>query len=272
MDISPAPMKQIAKSYLESKNDSWHDPIPGVYHAHSVWWCHRKNWYKRNGYPEEEELPLGLFEMGHKVEDIITMALRHHYGWKFVFQDVPAQEPIEVQVGPYLYEGEIRGATDPAIYGWNAKPRILYEVKSKPGMGDPQKVNTAEHQKMQAAWYASRLGFPEARLVHPGRNNVLAMPETDYIMDPVEITRRAVLAREYFKRQFIMDLRKVPPPGRPFWDKECDYCSFKKQCDKDGGPGTKAEESSYFKEKTADKIAKEDGHGEEGWLADSEEE
>lgn len=84
--------------------------------------CERKLWYSYNNYPAEPPSPkaLRIFELGHKIEDIVVDMLR---GAGLL---VHGQ-----QVSVSLYDGKVKGHIDGIIEGLpeSSKPHLL-EIKS----------------------------------------------------------------------------------------------------------------------------------------------
>lgn len=217
--------REIILRYLESKDNEWHKDEEGVYHASGVWKCFRKTIMSEQF---EEDLPLGLFEMGHKAEDVLEEGLKHHFnenGGNFVWNSIPVKHEVPTPHGPI----SIVGSTDPAVIGYNLQPIRLYECKSSESYttqhGKPPIAD--ETHKHQGGFYAHKLGFPELYIPRPGRSDVLNMPEPDFIIDdPEELERLFHETEEYFAKLHDYRIRGELPPADPFAEKECKYCPF----------------------------------------------
>lgn len=253
METQRLHMRELLRRLLEHEQEDpegggaggWHATIEGLYHASSNGICHRQNWYKRRGYPSNPG-PLGLFKVGHLVEDVVHAALQLNDGEDRVVTQVECLAPLstggfitgrtdslllkEGFTAPALYPGRKNLLMDQVI----DKVEIAYDSKST-GYRDGKAV-TKPTQSHQVAWYAKVLRAPEARIVHPGRNDILDIPEKDSIYGPAEIWKQGSELERYFVAQHELDKKDEVPPTSPRGDKECDWCNFRPQCKADGGP------------------------------------
>lgn len=245
LEINDLPTVEIIRRFV-SKPSAWHKREPGVYHASSVWYCLRRNYYDLSGLPKDEG-PQGLFEMGRRAEAVLMDALVAHYGARFVRNNIPVRYEAPFDPSPDLAAEHdplptppkfvIVGETDPVLFGWNNVVKRIYEAKSSE-IKDKEKNNpTEERHKRQASFYAGQLeteaGWPEVYIVHPGRSDVLNFAET--ILNPGDVQRHYIEAVEYFHQLDKALTDKTLPPAEPKDSGECHWCPFKAKCIQDGG-------------------------------------
>ena len=216
-------MPDILNEFFDSNNSEWHEDEDNVYHASWVWTCMRKRYYT-SVLGLEQSGPMGLFAMGHAVEDVLFKALIKKYGYRFTRNSLP----VLVERDGYTIKGE----TDPAIYDWNMVPKLLYEVKSSRA---GKNTTTGEHHQHQASIYGVKLGFPEIRVVHPDRNDVLNIPKYDTRIDKMMMDALYDESMEWFDTYHGYVTKEQLPPAKPYMKFECKYCDFKDQCRSDGG-------------------------------------
>jgi hypothetical protein len=228
--------RDIVEQHLASRESEWHQDEPNVYHASRVWNCFRKAFYKKRG-EEGEDVPLGLFAMGARAEDVLFEALRDHFGDAFVLTDVPVKEDVETEHGNIA----IVGRTDPVVIGYNGEFLRLYEVKSSESWstGRDDAGSAKPTHTHQAAFYAAKLGIDDVHIPRPGRSDVLEMPSPDFVIpsgDVPELYRETV---EYFVRLHEYVARDELPDPEPRHEKECEWCDVQSLCqaEDDGAEG-----------------------------------
>lgn len=235
MDVEDLPTEEIIRRFV-SQPSKWHEPQAGVYHASSVWYCLRRNYYKETGVPEERPLPHGLFEMGRRAEDVVFDALKAHYGERFVLNSVP----VRWEADGFMVVGE----TDPVLIDWVLFVKRVYEVKSSEVRDKKKRNPTEDRHRHQASFYAGQLSTPagdvmetmnqpEVHIVHPGRSDVLNFRET--VLDPADVDTYYKETLAYFEQLHAALTAKELPPAEPKDKRECGWCPHKAKCLKDGG-------------------------------------
>lgn len=224
MQTERLPIAEVLRRHIMRQNESEakrHEKVPGEYHASQVWKCYRQAVYDWTGVTPTDEPPWGLFHMGKIVEEVGLTALREHYGPNFVHK-VPVK--YEDSRGWRLV-----GESDPVVFGWNNVPECVYEFKSSAAGA---KSTPGSHYKRQAAIYGALLKVEEVRIAQPSRNDILNVGETLLSEDVNKLFSESV---DYFQTLHETLEKQILPPAMPFMDWQCDYCSFKQQCVKDGG-------------------------------------
>lgn len=220
-DSDDPSMRDILETHLEDRDSKWHETKPGVYHASSAGYCKRKAYYRIQGL--DEDLPLGLFRMGEMVEDVVEAALRDEYGERFVKNAVP----VKHDAGEFA----VVGSTDPVVLGYNGDILRVYEVKSS----ESKLENRVKDQHLlQAGFYGHLLDAP-VHVVHPGRSDVLEIPDDDVAMDAKECEVRFREAMEWFEDLHGYVAESELPPATPSGGWECQWCDFRERCRQDGG-------------------------------------
>ena len=212
-------------------------------HVADLYGCDRATFYRRSGHvaPPHDDAKLRKFDVGHAVEAQIIARLRDRY-------DVYSGELIGLWldnagklVGSRLVSVEEVGS--PAVIGhpdaWvdDGGAGTLLEIKTT-DVRKPHDVVPA-HYAIQAAAYAIARGADRA-IVHTTHVVPFEKPEREYEID-VEALRPRVAQRVHEVLENTRPNAPLPAarpePESAAW--MCRYCSYKEQCDFDGGPSAK---------------------------------
>ena len=211
---------------------------PSLASVSDLYSCDRQTWYRRNGHvvPPHDDAKLRKFEIGHAVEARIISQLR-------VFGPVLTDELVGLWldnsgklVGSRLVSEEEVGA--PAVIGhpdaYIVDDDVLLEIKTT-DVRKPADV-VSPHYALQAAAYAIARGASRA-FVHVTHVVPFEKPEVEYEIDVEALRPRVaervtqVLSRTHLDAPVPQG---VPEPESKAW--ACKYCSYRPQCDFDGGP------------------------------------
>lgn len=193
--------------------------------------CNRKIFYKQLNAPEETANPEGIFWFGsHFEEDLVLPFLEGiaRENGQYVTNSLWVDFEVETSAGNL----RIRGETDPVIVDDEARPRLLFEIKTKRSLENLTEPN--RHHKAQAYAYMKGLTekygriISEAVILYGSRTTLDVKPF--YIEFDVDFWKEVVL--DWAGSHTTYRLEGDLPPAEPEYDWECEFCSYKQRCGK----------------------------------------
>ena len=207
-------LENSMKEFLLKRNNEWHTPKVGVYHASGIWGCKRKQYLSFISPKPHSVESLGACEMGTVIHDFMQGKVLKD---KIVSMEESIHIPIENGV-------QIVGRYD--MLGCDSEGAYLVDFKSTAWLKD-DKVDASEHHKVQANIYLHALGIERGFIYEISKKNLLIKVfEVKYDPDLFELTRLRAL--EVDKAIKLLECPAKDPQAS--WECNPKFCPYAEEC------------------------------------------
>ena len=221
MDLSNIDEKITA--YLRDENEQkdsswWDDRTIGEYHVSDATKCPRKAYWNITDRKKPDGDSLRYFKLGHDAEDFIERIIKQ------MNNNILNSYRFDMKLHPSGIV--VKGETDLYEVDENGEIVDIIEIKSTGNLYYSKK-EPKEYHVLQLQAYMGLLDVHSAHILYIDRSTY----KTCYH----DIDFDADIFDDFSKRIFELDkyLREgIVPPKDPQADWECDYCDYKKECDK----------------------------------------
>lgn len=201
---------------------------PEVHYPHQLNQCQRKIYYQRQNAPEESADPHGIFWIGTQIEEDIILPY------------LESLIPSELYIGNSFWvsyeicvdgtELTIRGSTDPLVVDEQNVPRLLMEVKTRSSISDLEKPLKRHKAQLHAYLYGLSQEYEETLtegvLIYVQRKTF----EVRAFSTPFDVDFWCETVLEWMTTQTKQLNDEQLPPGKPEYQGECRYCSYRNRC------------------------------------------
>jgi CRISPR-associated exonuclease Cas4 len=223
---------KMIDDFLEKDDKEKND---NVFYPSELPYCKRKNYYSRRcNIPFDAETKR-LFHMGNLIHNFITFLLKKNFEGKLI----DSERSLTV-IADAEHDIDIRGRLDNLVMinDESGSEKTIFEVKSTANISFMKEAQ--EHHVMQITPYLRALQMKKGYIVYVEKNTLKTK------VFPVEYNKEIFLKLVNRAKDIAKHLRENTLPEadgkKSKW--ECNYCSYKTQCDNNYNPNDTNEKKS----------------------------
>ncbi len=199
----------------------------GRYYPSEIGGCIRKTWFSYKNHKPTDSTLTKIFEAGNMLHEFITEVIKSEKNEEIEL--IKSELPIQIKGKDFVISGRIDNLVLVKLFEKNEYHQILVEVKSTKFLPNEHKK---EHE-IQLQLYMRALGVHEGIILYIQKDNLQTKTFTikykkkmsDKILERFEELHTSLIKDEIPEAEAKKDKDKI-------W--MCDYCSYRKECDKIG--------------------------------------